>query len=220
MLFKKRKEKKETQIREREQAHTQLEQGFEDAIQKANQITDPAEKVLALREVKSQISSHLQKIKLAETKAVYSEGNKTIAASLASGAGAGAATGVFGGPIGLAVCVPAGMVVAVAGLVASNKHEKSVRKKLEALSASHKDRLREQANRAYGMADTVIENNVEEISQSPLFQQVKALPGCTEKFANAAAKHIAPPKAPEADALPPAEAAPKKLRLIKRDKHL
>ena len=56
------------------------------------------------------------------------------------------------------------------------------------------------------MTDITIEHNVKEISKSPLCGKVLALPGITEKFANAAGKYLAVEEVPAiAETVPPAE---------------
>jgi hypothetical protein len=191
-MFKKRKE---AIAKEFNDTHAREEKQFESAIQKADQMTDPAEKVLALRDIAKQVRAQIRREDNAIDKKMDGKLDKSGLASLGSGAAAGAAVGIFGGPIGPPVGAVVGAAVAITGVIIGATHAGNAAKKLKALSASHKKHLEGQINRAYALADETVENNVEAISQSPLFEQVKDLPGMAPKFAKLAGKHILDAKA-------------------------
>ena len=105
----------------------------------------------------------------------------------------------------------------------SEKRRDAVRKKLELAANDHTQNMKGQIELISVMTDVLLENNVEAISKSPLHDRVMEIHGLTDKFADAAGKHIAKQNAPEAtEAAPPAEAAvpPKKTRISKPGKQL
>ena len=215
MPFNKRKQEKQLRTKEINDGRVLQEQQFEDAIKKAGQIEDPAAKVLALRKVADEITAQVR----AETNQIEKFAGKkmgrTTLAGLAPAAAGGTAVGLFAGPAA-PLAIPAAIFVLAGAAVVGDRRANAAEKKLKAASALHRSNLIVQAAWARKLADTVVENNVEAISKSPLFRQVKE--GNTALFAKAAAKHIATAKPPEAEETPAvADTAPKRLRLVKKD---
>jgi len=210
MPFKKRKEAKEKTVQEFNDRHLELEKKFADMLEKAGTITDPAEKVLVIRKVEKAISAQIT----AENNVIDHKAANTDDKIFFTGTGtslaAGAAVAVFGGPIGWVLALPVWVGGSLAGAAVASKRAKATEKKLKEASGSHLERLQELDKRAYAMADAVVEKNVETISQSPLYGKVLALPGISQKFSDAAAKHISTVKEAAPEAAPPVKKAPQK----------
>jgi hypothetical protein len=98
---------------------------------------------------------------------------------------------------------------------ATGKRGKSVRKKLEAASESHIKNLEEKYALVGEIAEKTVKENVEKISESPLYEEVFKYYGLSGIFASAAAKHIKTAKEEAAVKVAPAE---KKKRPAVRDK--
>lgn len=224
MPFKKRKEAKAARTKQATDAHASEERQFDAAIEAAGQMTDPAEKALALKSIETQISRRL----MIENSAIAAEAaNKqgtVVVATIASVPvvlGGMAALILLAGPIGL-VGIPVGLSSVFGGSYLAYRRGNTVRKQLEKAAGSHMECLKNQAARASAMADATVEENVEAITNSPLHKKILATPGLAEKFIKAAAKakDMDASQTPDTDAAPPADAAPKKPGIIKDAKHL
>ena len=213
MFYKKRKEAKSKELNDnRVQSETQISA----AIDKAEQIADPAEKLLRLDKIRNDIDSEL----VCEAGVTVKKSDRAGAKALMGGMGAtsAAVAGVVLLVTGPAVVV--GIPVMLGGYIGSiflfDKRKESAAGKLAAEANDHVQKMIALRAQVSDMTDAVIENNVKEISQSPLYGDVRALPGIAEKFADAAAKRIA------TEEVPPVEAAPvveiKKPKSTKRKK--
>ena len=188
MLFKGKKAAKE---QERNDAWTQQEKQFDAEIKKVDQIEDPAKRLIKLKIIQNQISIEIFNEQIAISNTVFKKEKR----SFAVGAGAGwvggmAALSLLTGPLALvAIPVIAGGVVG--GTVVADKRGKSAQKKLETASAKHVEYLGGQVDRISEIMDTVIENNMKEISQSPRYADALSVPSIAQKFAAVAAKRLA-----------------------------
>ena len=192
MFFKKRKQK---QAQERSGRRAEMEKAFHAAIHKAGLMEDPAEKIIRLQEIDRLITNYLRQ----ETREVA---NKAVNADLkAFGSGTAASLGtvysalLFTGPLGWTV-LGAGTALFGGTMVGSRMYSKSVEKKMTQEAADHVQKMKLLQAVIDVVTDVTIENNLKEISKSPLSEKVHALPRLTKKFAAAAAKHFAADEAP------------------------
>ena len=206
MLFKS-KETRKLEAKKISDSHVQHEVQFDAAIEAAGKITDPAERILRLDEIKGDINNQINSENSAIAKEAKSKGKKAGFVTRGSATAAGiTAAALLTGPLGW---VGVGIVWGgmAAGRVIESKRKESVTKNLVTESNKHTSNMIGQSKRIDELTDTVLENNVKEISQSPLFDQVRALPGVAQKFSDAAVKRIrdeeAAPPAAEAAAEPP-----------------
>ena len=205
MIFK--KNRKESRKKERNDAWDQQENNFDTAIKEAGKITDPAEKVLTLREIARRVSIQIlsesdaisKDVRKKEKKMSLAVGGPTVAAIVGSC--------ILTGPVGWA-CLSVGTAGFVFGKEISDKRGQSVRKKLEKEANDHIKCMKGQLDLVAEMTDTTIENNVKEISKSPLYENIVAFSDLASKFAAAAAKRIAnEEEVPPVESVPPADAA-------------
>jgi len=201
MLFKKRKEAKELRAKEIEDGRLQVVQQFETAIKKADQMKDPAAKIIALSRISDDIIAQVERENKEIAQKAKSSEKKINYASAAPALGGLAAMFVIAGPIGWA-CGGAAVASIYGGEFLAGKRKQAVQKKLEEASDAHTKSLYSLAALTTEMAEAIVEKNVEEISKSPLYKRVLDLPGLDEAFAEAAAKHIAAAKEAEAAAAP------------------
>ena len=205
MPFKKRKAAQEARANEINSSRLQFEKKYDDLLNDAEKITDPAVKVIALWNIQKSIRDLIKTENAAIDKEASKKGKRGYHAGDAL-AGAGLITGlVVGGPI---AWVGAGVVVAgtVGGSVLYSKSRKNAKKKLSEESAAHFKHLNDQITLASVMANRTIVTNVKGISHSPFYGQMLSLPGVSARFAAAAAKHIA-----VSDETPAEEAGQKKI---------
>jgi len=194
MAFKKRKEAKELRARELSDSRVQTEKKFDASIQEAAEITDPAKKILALREISEGISAQIQSEKSAITKKAQNTQVNTeltgMGSSLAVGAGVIVGVGLLAPPLAI-VGIPVMMAGVITGKIVSFKRADAAEKKLLEVSGNHIKNMEGQIDLVSAMSDVVIDSNVKELSKSPLFDKVLALPGISDRFAVAAAKEFA-----------------------------
>jgi hypothetical protein len=193
--FKKRKQAKQARENEVQNNRFQVEKQFDVVIQKAAEGTDPAEKVIALSKISSDITNQIWRENHVITRKVRDVDEK---ASVATAWGALAVYGTVGGLVLSAAIPPVAIVALPASLVGigvskiiSSKHAASVGKNLKEASKEHIKNMEDLKALVAVMTDVAIENNAKEISQSPLNVQIRALPGIADKFAEAMVKHIA-----------------------------
>lgn len=222
-MFSKRENKAVVEMRELRARHTQREQHFDAALKEAHQIADPAEKIIALKKVREDISSHIKNEGQAIAEEAQGKQNKTLLAGTGTAMAAATAVAIVTGPIGwIGLPVLAGGAAGAAAI--ASKRKKSALKDMERTSAGHLERMGGKVTSITASIHAVVKNNVKEISKSPLYEEIKALPGVTEKFAEAAKQYIVETKtaaeaektaAPPVDKVPPAAEEPRKSRLIK-----
>lgn len=203
-MFNKRREKKAQELKEQRR---RAEQQFSDALKQAEQIEDPAEKVVALQGLSDEINARIAGETRSINKQANSSENKTrFGSSLAVCASGVTAALIFTTPLG------AGIVLGAAGLgylgsaVAGGARGEAVRDKLMLEATEFVTSLGSIMMAANDLRDATIESDVEAISASPLREKILATEGLAMKFANAAAKNIVKSReaAPEeAPALPP-----------------
>ena len=191
MAFKKRKAAKEAKAEAENNVHLQEEQKFDAAINAADKIKDPAEKIIELRKIAVGLSGLINaEKKNIKNKAGTREGVLSLAGNGAA-IGAGVTVGaVLGGPVAWVAIPIALMGMSVADTIAENRGRK-VKRKLESRSAEHTGKLLYQFEIVEKMTDETIDGNVREIVRSPLYQETLLLPGIAMKFSAAAVKHVA-----------------------------
>lgn len=212
-MFNKRRQKK---AQERNDLRADIERQFSNDIRRAERVGDPAERIIELHNISARIIDHLSASQAEMEKKSYKSYLKTgLGGGMSSIVGGTAAACALTGPIGLVVFgagAAAGLSAPFIGLL----RERSVRRKHEQETASHRDKMEDMLILIDDTANTIIEDNLKEISKSPLYGDVRALPGLTEKFADAAAKHLSADEAPavekaatpapvKKDAVPPAK---------------
>lgn len=181
---------------------------FGDAIRKADDIKDPAEKVLALRKIVDDVTAQIEREGGVIDRTSIRESNKvTLSGMGGTAVVATATTFLVATPIGWV-----GLPVFVGGLavtgIVSKLRKNSVQKDLEEASKEHIQRMAKQINAVSSKIDAVVNDNVEEISKSPLYGKIHAIPDLATRFAGVAAKKLAEPKpevAPEQAAAPEAK---------------
>ena len=194
-MFKKRKERKAQELSDR---RAMVEQEFSEAIRKASGIKDPAEKIIELQAIDDQIDDTLAN----DYVDGIVKGNKSIV-NVGLGGGVGSiVTGTVvacavAGPVGVAV-MGAGMLAGMSSPFAGYVRAKSVLKRHQEGMTEHVESLTGLKTRIEEMTDETIELNLKKIYRSPLYGQLRALPGLTEKFADAAGKHLSAGDAPVA----------------------
>jgi len=224
-MFNKRKQKRAQELSE---SRIEIEKQFHATIYKAGLMEDPAEKIIMLQAISDNISDKIQ----SESSAISKKAGRAAAGSLLGGGVIGVggyATGLgmminpVTAPVGACI-LGAGLVTIMVGGIGGTIHGRSVRNKFELSVADHKENLGRLQKLINVMTDITIEHNVKEISKSPLYAKVRALPGIAEKFADAAAKRLAAEEVPAVAETGPAAEAEQKTVLKRREpsnyKHL
>jgi len=167
---------------------------FDASIRTAEEIKDPAAKVLAFRKVIDDIATQIEREGGVIDRTALRESNKTALGGMSSTAiAATATTFLVAGPIAWV-----GFPVFIGGLaatgLASKFRKNSVQKDLEAASKEHIERMAKRINLVSGKIDNVMNDNVMEISKSPLYPKIQAVPDLATQFAAVAARKLAEPK--------------------------
>ena len=200
MFFKKRKQK---QAEQRLDRRAQVEKAFHAAIVEAGLMEDPAEKIIRLQEIDRLITSYLRReARGIADKAVAADFKVFCSGSTAS-VGTLAGAMFLTGPLGW-VALGAGTVIFGGAVVGSELYKESVKTKLTSEAAGHVEKMKLLQAVVDVVTDVTIENNLKEISKSPLNKKVHDLPGLTKKFAIAAAKHFSTDEAPAVEEAMPA----------------
>lgn len=184
------KRKKEHKAQELIDSRIQVQKKFDEAIQSAAGIEDPAKKILALKKVGQQIVDQIgSEDEATSMTAAKAEVKARMFGLLPGIAGGLTVATLFTGPVGWTGIGVIWGGYALSSVFAS-KHGKAVEKKLQANAKDYIRSLNDQADLVGAIIGATIENNVQEISKSPLYPEVIDIPGLPEVFAAAAAKHI------------------------------
>lgn len=204
MFFKKRKEEA---LQELHAVWAESEQKYDAALDKVTALADPAEKVIALKKLESDVSNEIA-LEIAEIqdKAKLRKSVTSLATEVPV-VGAGVAAAMLAtGPIGWA-----GVGLAWAGILGSGavgkKVAKSLEKKLLEAVQGHVQHLVQTKEEAGRLAEETVWNHVEEIAASPRRDVALLGYGLSDVFAEAAAQHINDLKELEAQKAKEAQAA-------------
>ena len=209
MFNKKRKQRQELDLN---MNRLNAEVNFAAAIEKAEKIADPVEKILALRKVSIDIDGHLIEEESAIKSKAKKSGDRAWWGTWGTGMATTASALLLTGPVGIGVALAGGAVVVASGTVDALR-KKHVAKKLLQSAATHTEKVTALKALAEATLAETVENNVDAISTSPIRDGLLELPGISEIFSAAAAKHIAetkenPAAKAEAEKVPE-EVAPK-----------
>jgi len=210
-MFNKRKQKKAQRAQDLSESHIRIEKQLHVAILKAGLMEEPAEKVIMLQAISRDISQYLRDRCEALPEETFKTERDVYAGTAITSMAGGMLVPIVGATVGLAPVI--GLPLMLGGFVGglgisaiASRREKSVTRKVEKSIAGHSENMKRLQKLANVMTDITIEHNVKEISKSPLCGKVLALPGITEKFANAAGKYLAVEEVPAiAETVPPAE---------------
>ena len=190
-MFNKRKQKREQE----QNANQMIQAQFLAEIESADQIKDPAEKIVRLQRIRSRIIGQLQSEDKAMTKkADRSEERMNTGGNMILWAGL-IASGVVTGPL-VGAALAAGGVGYVGALAMGVVREKSVKKKLVKKSLSHTETL----NGLHALVGQMIGTTMEQQRATAL----DALKKLSDGFSTATEKPAAE-KTPAAEPTPPAE---------------
>jgi hypothetical protein len=191
-MFGRKKREKARELADQQIAaqRVKLQRTYDEYIQTACQIKDPAEKILALKKIedslKSQIYSEQRDI---SNKAERQSKKIDTIGSLISTGGGVAALSLLGGPVAW-VGIPIIFAGGAGAEYLAGKREKALAKKFTAAANDYLKNLKEMSGLVSEITKVTVENNVQEISHSPLYKKMLELPGLTDLYAAAAAKHI------------------------------
>ncbi len=184
--------KKSNQAKEQKRAAVWAadEQAIDEAFKRAEAVADPAEKVLALRQIRDAIDNML----LNERTAIANEARKksrnaAMGTMLPLFAGGLATAAIVSGPLGW-LGVGAMFGGQIGGDIVKYVRNKNVTKKLELTAADHLQYLRNKKDAVAGILETTVTEHVPEISKSPLQGQIMLDASLSKTFADAAAKHV------------------------------
>jgi hypothetical protein len=199
------KRKKEREAQELVDNRIEAQKKFDESIQSASAIKDPAERILALRNVGQQIVDQIDSEDIAINKTVAKTEKKARAFGVFPAAAGGfAVASLVAGPLGWA-----GVGIVYAGIalgeIFASKSGKAVKKKLQENAKDYIQNLNEKADLVGVIISRTVEDNVQQISKSPLYPEVIDIPGLPEVFASVAAKHITEEKEKAAKAAADAE---------------
>lgn len=185
MLFNNRKKKREQELIERD--HLLTEKQFSADIQKAGQIKDPAERLVALQYISNDIQAQFLKEDRDIFKHVEQSGKKTRRrVGWGSVAGGLTALVLVAHPVGWGILAGGAAAMAIGSSAAGSARETFVEKQLTKEAAGHSGRLSVLQALVDGMIEETLVNNVEVIKKSPLYEQVKDLYGISEEFSASA----------------------------------
>ena len=187
MLFKKHREKKAQEVRDRQ---IKVENKFSAAMKEANRIEDPAEKILALQKVMDQIALYLA----GETKSLLEKVNASEKRSDLVG-DAGNLTFWLGmvavtNPVGW-VAMAGGGTVSMGATVVGGLRKRHIIKKHDKENAEHEENLDNLQTSIDKTIDEVLQSDVEGVVNSSSFvrlnwrdidSRVKGMPDLSAKF--------------------------------------
>jgi len=190
-MFGKKKKARELAAQELAAERVKTQQLFDENIQKASQIQDPAAKIIALDKIATNIRAEIW----SEERAITTEADRKAKkidsiGSTVTTAGGFAALTFIAGPVAW-VGVPIIMAGGIGSGMLAKKRAKSLKEKFAAVSKDYLQNLRDLSTLVSEIKKVTVEENVQEISKSPLYRKVLEVPGITELYAAAAAKHIA-----------------------------
>ncbi len=172
----------------REEVRAAYRQEVDDLIAKAEALEDPAEKVLALREVQGAIRGRISDVQAAIKGEVEDKkDNRTINGTTAVGGGFFIAT--LAHPLFLlaAFMCFTGMGVAFAGEFGLDDRN---RKKLESEAAEYMTCMDDKYEEISEMMKKIVAENVQAISRSPSYKAIAEDPNLSAIFAKAAAECV------------------------------
>ncbi len=183
------KEKAAAEKQRRLDAYTQEEQKFSAEIATAETLADPAERLLKLAEIEQAMAQHAV---MARANAIYNNG---VVVTL-SGVAVGGAL-VLGclpllhimAPVAIGMGLT-GDVLAAGGSFGDKIRNKRITKERQAEAEVHLGKVNRLAKSIAASKETLVREQAERITQSPLYEQVLELPGLSKIFAGAAAKQV------------------------------
>ena len=189
MFFKKRKAAAKQKL-----INTRLteEKRIRALMAEATEMTDPAEKLLKLEEIRNDIYGTINTENSRISKKVTKAGDKIILS------GAGTSIGLIVGslPVSL-VALPVGLGMLGAGapgllgtFVATSKREEVVTKKLKKEVDDYLQEIEGLGQSVDQAKNELIENRKDEIIHSPFFEQVLETPSLSKLFIKAAAQRL------------------------------
>ena len=186
-FFSKRKEKK---AEERNQKRAEVEALFRQGVSLAEQINDPAQKVIGLQQVYDNIKGYLGGT-LTEIK---TKGKNTTRNTYWGSVGVIGSAGLTGtllvtGPIGWGI-LGATLVGYGGAAVVGIKRGEKVQGQLMDESLSHISNMTSLQYAVANKIDATIAANVDAISASPLRERLLSVPSLSKKFTAAAEKHL------------------------------
>jgi len=213
MFFKKRRVAKE---KARNEARIRFETQLEASLAGTDEIQNPAERLLKLEEIRQSANNQLNRENVSVSNKSDAIGIPVVFGGFLGGGAVGfgavallaLAIAPVSGPL-LAVAVTGSLLLLaggiVGGLVLSSKSAKSIENKLYAKVSGHLQKIKRLSTHTSETMDTVLKENIKEISVSPLSEKVRAIPGIADKFTAAAANQFVADKA-AAEAAKKAEA--------------
>jgi hypothetical protein len=194
---------KKAEIAAKEQARQERlaaqSQQFEAALEAANGINDPIEKILKLAQVERQIHAASSD----ENRHIENEAERLGQKRLASGIGGGAlfcggglvaiftvASGGLALPIIGAATIAGELGAPITGAVMHEKKKKAVVKEMTEKSNGYFSSLQELKERSVEMRLAVVEEKAEEIAQSPDREKIMGIPGIQAKFSEVVADRL------------------------------
>jgi hypothetical protein len=192
-MFGKKRKKRELEAQVLASDRKRLEQLFDEDIKKAEEIKDPALKVMELKSLESQLTRQIW----GEEGTIYDESTRKERKAMAVGTGV-SMTAAFGTLAGVSivappvavVAIPVAMVGMLTSAFVSGKRGRSTKEYLEASANDHIANLEKKSLLVQKMLEKTITDNVAEISESVLYKDVLGLQGVSGIFAMASAKHI------------------------------
>jgi hypothetical protein len=184
MFNKRKKEREQQQIKDlRRLKEERITTGLSDAAQ----IKDPAERILHLQELKEIAAAEIRREQDAIKDKANSLGGRDIlgGTGLAAAGGAIVATVTTAG-VGALVAIP----LFVAGFGVAGKRADTIEKRALAEAQDYMQKMTVHEDCISALMKKAVESNVAEIANSPLKEQVLAVPGLAAPFANAAKWHI------------------------------
>ncbi len=183
-----RKKKAAGKKQARIEARAQKEEEFASAIAAVARLDDPAQKVLKLADIEKDMEEHLAAVHSAIN---VSPDNRALLDSAQSGIGmifAGAIVAALGAPhVGIGIVIAA-FPVQIGSMMATILGSNRMSKMLQAEAKGHLEKMDGLTKQAAQMKETLVNERAEDIVQSPFFEQVRALPGLSEAFADAVEK--------------------------------
>ena len=188
VFFKKRKAAKQKLANDRLSEETRIKS----LIAEAAEMTDPAEKLLKLEEIRNDAYAILNAENSKISKKATKAGDKVILS------GGGTSIGLIVGAVPVSLlALPVGLGMLGAGapallgtLVATATREEAVTKKLKKEADGHLQAIEALAQSVDKTKNELIENRKDDIIHSPFFEQVLETPSLSKLFIKAAAQKL------------------------------